>query len=161
MKRILKNILIGVALLGLSQFTNAQSFVEVPGIKWGNTNMHEKIYTTRITKTQLQGSGDIYLYSGQTAILQDVYLRYVPAGEVYDVSGTTDSLKVYGAYNGSAVSLGYFSDSSFVSTSNFVSYTPMVTGKLSGTSYYINIPTSKFTGDGGYFDIYCRMIIFK
>lgn len=160
---LFKKLIIGVftSILLLVGATTVTAQQKVSSLEWVATRQIEKAAITRIPSDQIIAGDSIILYQGQPAILEDIYIKYVPYLIPYTTSGSTDTVKVYGTYQDIPVQIGYIADTLFASTTPNVSYSSTVVGQVDGDLYYIIMPSGKFTLGDAYMDIISKFIIFK
>jgi len=141
----IKKILIGLGLisLGLTGFCQTNGNIKAKQFEFINTRHYKEAVRIEFSPTNLNDGDSLIINMVNPAILTDIYVECWGGSTGYTIDNT-DTVKVYGQYNDAAVTMAYFSDSTF--TNSHIGGTTIQTGRVDGLKYSVGIPAAKLSG---------------
>lgn len=159
MKKLIKGLIIGITIPVLFIAGVVTKNLLVEDITWSNTGDIDKKIKIGLTANELAGDS-ITFYKGKPAIIKGIYIKNILRGTSY-TSNTTDTIQIKGFFEDNIITMAYIMDSAFTSITPIVSYSPVITGLVDGTNYYIVIGDNKLTGGTNVYEMVVDLTILK
>ena len=109
----------------------------------------------QVDSAEIVDGDSIVMINDVNTVLTEVLIYYTYSTAAY-TSGSTDSVLIKTQYNSANEKIGYLSDDLFESTASSYSSTSISTSKSDGNLYWLDLPSSKWSGGSGTFVIYYK-----